>query len=252
MKIFHGVLTVLILSVIFIAQNLNAQQNPDASESATDNQQPTAETTAENQQAPQPAVVEETADAVEAAAAEATKTATDAATTATEETTAAVEDAAAAVEDAAAEAEEATSSLLTGDLPDLQSEELPQADELVPDETLLIEAPSYVPSYDEIVRQSQDVIQEYSEPGLEMRQNIELRKARTKVLNDPEVQAARQFALDQKFYPEQQQAWQQYFEMLYGRMSKLEPELKDIIAEEKAAELKRIGMATKEVEEAQQ
>ncbi len=183
---------------------------------------------------------EDTTDATEAAA-DAAIAEADAAIKAAEDSAADADGNDSSASDAAA-LEEAASALLSGDLPDLQPEDLPQADELVPDESLLIEAPSYIPSYEEIVRQSQDIVQEYSEPGLEMRQNISMRKARTKALNDDAIQAARQFALEQKFFPEQQQAWKEYFDLLYTRMAKLEPDMKDVIEAEKIGELTRIGL----------
>ena len=159
----------------------------------------------------------------------------------------ALREAADEVESLAAD-DEVSESVLIGEMPALEATELPAAGQFEPDESLLIEAPSYVPSYDEIVSQSEQVVQDYAEPGLEMRQNVRLRKARTQALSEPEIQAARENALQQRFFPEQQQAWKEYYDLLFDRIAELEPDLDEAISERKNAELRRLGLPLLAVE----
>lgn len=134
-----------------------------------------------------------------------------------------------------------TGEVMTGGIPEFETEDLPSPGEILPDESLLIDAPGYVPSYEEIVRQSEAIVREYEEPGLEMRRNVSLREARTRALADEEIRQAREAARNAPFHSEQREAWHAFYTLLYDRMASISPDLKEEIESRKNEEMARLG-----------
>lgn len=120
---------------------------------------------------------------------------------------------------------------------------LPGDAEFVPDESLLMDPVDFqAPTYDEIVRRSQEIDQrDYVEPGLDLRQRIALRKAKTKALREPEIQAALETARSEPFHAGQQEAYKNYYEMLYSRIKKIDSSVGELADKHLEDELKEIG-----------
>lgn len=128
-------------------------------------------------------------------------------------------------------------------LPMIEPDTLPEtAGEFLPDNDLLMDSPSYVPSYDEIVEQSRKVVRQMAEPGLELRENVAIRKARTKALTNPDVQAALENARAQIYHTEKTEAWKQYYDLLYKKMERADPKLSKKLKTMKEEDYLRLGI----------
>lgn len=152
------------------------------------------------------------------------------------------------MEDQAASQEEAAESgsveqAAEDILPLLESENLPEAaSQFLPDDSLLMDSPSYIPSYDEIISQSQKIVRSAVEPGLEIRQNVALRKARTKALADPDVRAALENARAQLYHAEKTEAWKAYYDLLYKKMESADRGLAEVIGKMKNEDYLRLRL----------
>ncbi len=128
-------------------------------------------------------------------------------------------------------------------LPLIEPERLPDdARQFLPDDSLLMDAPGYIPSYDEIVEKSRKVLRSVAEPGLEMRQNVAIRKARTKALADPEVRAALENAQAQLYHAEKTEAWKAYYDILYKKMERADSKLAKKLQSMRAEDYQRLGL----------